>query len=224
MSRRVAAPAPDLEAGLPPSTLPEQRRSAPSTLFSVRSLAPQQRRCLLCTLGLNVAIVGLYCSSTFSPWVRDNPLFFPSPSISGELNLVCLVVHVVWWPSDKWVMVLEVMQCTHDVFVKHGVTYWLDYRSLLGAIQHKVCHSPPFAVAWQAPHYFGDRASSRGTTPTILTSARWPPTLARCSPAPSSLTPLLANLSSARIALHHSRPVSFVECDPGWVGPIVVCR
>ncbi len=67
---------------------------------------------------------------------------------------------MVWWPSDKWVMVLEVMQCTHDVFVKHGVTYWLDYRSLLGAIQHKVHHSPPFpfAVAWHAPHYFGSAA------------------------------------------------------------------
>ena len=87
MSRRVAAPAPDLEAGLPPSTLPEQRRSAPSTLFSVRSLAPQQRRCLLWTLGLNVAIVGLYFLYLFSMGARQ-PSLLSLPSISGELNLV----------------------------------------------------------------------------------------------------------------------------------------
>lgn len=40
--------------------------------------------------------------------------------------------------ADQRGTVLEVMQCTHDLFVEHGVTYFLDYGSLLGAIRHKV--------------------------------------------------------------------------------------
>jgi hypothetical protein len=38
---------------------------------------------------------------------------------------------------DRRSTLLEVMQCTHDVFVEHGVTYFLDYGSLLGAVRHK---------------------------------------------------------------------------------------
>ena len=96
MSRRVAAPAPDLEAGLPPSTLPEQRRSAPSTLFSVRSLAPQQRRYLLCTLGLNVAIVGLYFLYLFSMGARQPSLLSLPKYIRGvEFGLSCCACGVV---------------------------------------------------------------------------------------------------------------------------------
>jgi hypothetical protein len=45
--------------------------------------------------------------------------------------------------ADQRGTVLEVMQCTHDLFVEHGVTYFLDYGSLLGAIRHKVrTHHP----------------------------------------------------------------------------------
>ena len=40
--------------------------------------------------------------------------------------------------TDKRVVVLEVMQCTHDVFLEHDIPYFLDYGSLLGAIRHKV--------------------------------------------------------------------------------------
>jgi len=38
---------------------------------------------------------------------------------------------------DKRATVLEVMQCTHNLFTEHGITYFLDYGSLLGAIRHK---------------------------------------------------------------------------------------
>lgn len=40
--------------------------------------------------------------------------------------------------ADQRAVVLDVMQCTHDVFVEHGIPYFLDYGSLLGSVRHKV--------------------------------------------------------------------------------------
>lgn len=55
------------------------------------------------------------------------------------LTLVVVVgLYAFYFASfDQRGTVLEVMQCTHDLFVEHGVTYFLDYGSLLGAIRHK---------------------------------------------------------------------------------------
>jgi hypothetical protein len=51
---------------------------------------------------------------------------------------VVLGVYFLYLASfDKRATLLEVMQCTHDVFVENEVTYFLDYGSLLGAVRHK---------------------------------------------------------------------------------------
>jgi len=80
-------------------------------------------------------------ASSSSTWASQLSLLSRRRLWVAGVSLALVVVvglYVFYLTSfDQRGTVLEVMQCTHDLFVEHGVTYFLDYGSLLGAIRHK---------------------------------------------------------------------------------------
>jgi hypothetical protein len=136
ISRRVPAPnAGDVEAASdlrsPP---PVGASSPPSFLSSVAS-----RRRFLWALGVSATLIFFYLL-----YLSSMGTLFPPPHEVFRHHSRC---------TDKRATVLDVMQCTHDVFEEHGVTYFLDYGSLLGATRHKV-GSPTLPTSVQTrPHH-----------------------------------------------------------------------
>jgi hypothetical protein len=57
--------------------------------------------------------------------------------IVAAFTLLLLGYYLYLRSFDEKAVVVDIMQCVHDVFTEHNIPYFLDYGSLLGAIRHK---------------------------------------------------------------------------------------